>query len=140
MNVTVRAHISRTFDASLQRPRDDRVQRTGVQSVLSFPGSLSNLNIKWQGQDSLRQDLFVNLAVTMMNLGQINPWAQSPSPPATVGGEAGLSSFSWMQLPLCGTLYFSRHTRGPNALDPRKVKTGDCQDKQGSWKQCLDCE
>lgn len=28
----------------------------------------------------------MSLAVTMMNLGQINPWAQPPTPTATVAG------------------------------------------------------
>lgn len=34
----------------------------------------------------------MSLAVTMMNLGQINPWAQPPTPTATVAGGGA----SWL--------------------------------------------
>lgn len=66
----------------------------------------------------------------------LGSWA----PQLWVGLEVGWPlSPSSLQLPLCGTLCLGRHSPGPHVLDPRKVKTDYCQDKQGGWKPRLPC-
>lgn len=87
-------------------------------------------------------DEFVCLAVTMVDLRQINVWAPEPSSspgPGWIGGWGGggaLPVFQRGPCPCRGHPLVLPHGPEPRTLQPREVKIDGCQDEKGGLKAC----